>query len=307
MKLTKLKFFYATLVALGIAVMPANAAVDSTWDANDVILGFRAGTGTIGAGSTLLVNLGSAASYRDTVANINSIANLGSVIDSVYGTTAGSGSAWYERTDLWAGFVSATNGQPSDNSGGTAIASQTTDYNSTIYVSTKRNATGTLGSASSTRPGNSSALDAQAAGALIDLVLQNTASKDNVAGDSNATAGIAVITSGQVNSWNDQATGSTSADFGVFNIETAFTSGVRFASFGGVSNVEQAWDFYRVATYPVTDADAGKGIYQGTFTLDQNGGVDFIVTAVPEPSTYALIALTGVFYLFVNRRRKAKL
>jgi hypothetical protein len=301
MKLTKVKFFYATLVALGIAVMPANAAVDSTWDANDVILGFRADTGTTGAGSTLLVNLGSAITYRDTVANINSIANLGSVISSTYG------SSWYERTDLWAGFISATNGQPSDNSGGTAIASQTTDYNSTIYVSMKRSAAGTLGNGSGTRPGNSSALDAQAAGALIDLVLQNTASKDNVAGDSNATAGIAVITSGQTNSWNEQATGSTAADFGVFNIETNFATGVRFSSFGGVSNVEQAWDFYRVATYPGTDADAGKGIYQGTFTLDQNGGVDFIVTAVPEPSTYALIALTGVFYLFVNRRRKAKL
>jgi hypothetical protein len=171
----------------------------------------------------------------------------------------------------------------------------------------KRSASGTLGTGSGTRPGNSSALDAQAAGALIDLVLQNTASKDNVAGDSNATAGIAVITSGQTNSWNEQATGSTAADFGVFNIETNFATGVRFLSFGGVSNVEQAWDFYRVAAYPGTDANAGKGIYQGTFTLDQNGGVDFIVTAVPEPSTYALIALTGVFYLFVNRRRKAKL
>jgi hypothetical protein len=301
MKLTKVKFFYATLVALGIAVMPANAAVDSTWDANDVILGFRADTGTTGAGSTLLVNLGSATTYRDTVANINSIANLGSVISSTYG------SSWYERADLWAGFISATNGQPSDNSGGTAIASQTTDYNSTIYVSMKRSAAGTLGAGSGTRPGNASALDAQAAGALIDLVRQNTASKDGAAGDSDATAGIAVITSGQTNSWNEQATGSTAADFGVFNIETNFATGVRFLSFGGVSNVEQAWDFYRVAAYPGTDANAGKGIYQGTFTLDQNGGVDFIVTAVPEPSTYALIALTGVFYLFVNRRRKAKL
>jgi len=302
MKLTKVKFLYATLVALGIAVMPANAAVDGTWDANDVILGFRAATGTTGATSTLLVNLGSAASYRDTTANINSIANLGSIIDSVYG------SAWYERTDLWAGFVSATNGQPSDNSGGTAIASQTTDYNSTIYISARRSAAGTLGSASGTRPGNSSPLDAQSAGALIDVLRQNTASKDGAAGDSNVTAGIAVITSGQTNSWNDFTTGSTAADFGVFNIESAFTSGVRFASFGGVSNVEQAWDFYRVAAYPGTDADAGKGIYQGTFTLDQNGGVDFIVTtaAVPEPSAVMMSVVGIAFGAYLFRRKNKK-
>ena len=309
MKLTKVKFLYATLVSLGIAVMPANAAVDGTWDANDVILGFRAATGTTGAASTLMVNLGSAASYRDTTANINSIANLGSIIDSVYGTTANaSTSAWYERTDLWAGFVSATNGQPSDNSGGTAIASQTTDYNSTIYMSARRSAAGTLGSASGTRPGNTSALDAQSAGALIDVLRQSTASKDGAAGDSNATAGIVKITSGQTNSWNDFTTGSTAADFGIFNIESAFTSGVRFASFGGVSNVEQAWDFYRLAAYPGTDADAGKGIYQGTFTLDQNGGVDFIVTtaAVPEPSA-VMMSLVGVaFGAYLFRRINKK-
>jgi hypothetical protein len=308
MKLTKIKFLYATLVALGIAVMPANAAVDSTWDANDVILGFRAGSGTTGAGSTLLVNLGSAASYRDTTANINSIANLGSIIDSVYGTTAGSGSAWYERTDLWAGFISATNGTPSDNSGGVAIASQTTDYNSTIYVSTRRTAAGTLGSASSTKPGNSIALDPQPAGGLIDVLRANTASKDDVTGDSNATAGIALIASGQTSSWNSYVSGSTATDFSLFNIESAFTSGVRFASFGGVSNVEQAWDFYRVAKYAETDADSGKGIFQGTFTLDQNGGVDFIVTsaAVPEPSTYMMSGLALAIGAYLFRRKNKK-
>jgi hypothetical protein len=308
MKLTKVKFLYATLVALGIAVMPANAAVDGTWDANDVILGFRAASGTTGQGSTLLVNLGSAASYRDTTANINSIANLGSIIDSVYGTTAGSGSAWYERTDLWAGFISATNGTPSDNSGGVAIASQTTDYNSTIYVSTRRTNTGTVGSALSTRPGNSIPLDPQPAGGLIEVLRANTASKDGVTGDSNATAGIALIASGQTSSWNSYVSGSSSTDFSLYNIESAFTSGVRFASFGDVSNVEQAWDFYRVAKYAESDADSGKGIFQGTFTLDQNGGVDFIATsaAVPEPSTYMMSGLALAIGAYLFRRKNKK-
>jgi len=313
MKLTKVKFLYATLVALGIAVMPANAAVDSSWDANDVILGFRAASGTTGQGSTLLVNLGSAASYRDTTANINSIASLGSIIDSVYGTTAGSGSAWYERTDLWAGFVSATNGTNDDNSGGVAIASQTTDYNSTIYVSTRRGGTtaGTIGSANSTRPGNGTALDPQPAGGLIEVLRANTASKDGVTGDSNATAGIALIASGQTSSWNSYVSGSSSTDFSLYNIESAFSSGVRFASFGGVSNVEQAWDFYRVAKFGdggESDTDSGKGIFQGTFTLDQNGGVDFIVTsaAVPEPSTYMMSGLALAIGAYLFRRKNKK-
>jgi hypothetical protein len=303
MKLTKVKFLYATLVALGIAVMPANAATDPTWTANDVIFGFRAATGTTGAGTSLLVNLGPAATYRDTTSNITSIANLGIIIDSVYGTTAGSGSAWYERTDLWAGFVSATNGTNIDNNtSNIAIASQTTDYNSTIYVSTVRTSQGTEGVAGSNQPGNPTSINSQSSGALINTMRGVISSNDL------SETGIAQLSSGLTNSWNTYVTGSSSVDFGVFDIESNFASGVAYSSFGGVNNVEQAWDFYRVAKFDTTDSNSGKGLFQGTFTIDQNGGVDFIVTsaAVPEPSTYMMsgLALAVGAYLFRRKNKK---
>ena len=311
MKLTKIKFLYATLVALGIAVMPANAAVDGTWDANDVILGFRAATGTTGASSTLLVNLGSATTYRDATANINSIANLGSIIDSVYGTTAGSGTAWHQRADLWAGFVSATNGVNVDNNtGNVAIASQTTDYNSTIYVSTRRTSAGVEGRAQSTRPGNASPLNSQTSGAVIATMFNIVSNADNTGADSNNTSGIAILSSSTTNSWNQYVGGSSSNDFGVFNIESNFDSvnNLAFTSFGGVNNVAQAWDFYRVARYDTTDINYGKGLFQGTFTLDQNGGVDFTVTsaAVPEPSTYMMSGLALAIGAYLFRRKNKK-
>jgi hypothetical protein len=287
-------------------LIPVSAAVDSTWDANDVILGFRATAGT-GLGSTLLVNLGSAATYRDTVSNINSIAGLGSAISSTYGST------WYDRTDLWAGFVSATNGINSDNSGGSAISSQTTDYNSTVYVSSRRGAAGTLGSANSVvAPGGDGiALDPQTPGGLISVLRGTAASYDNSGSDSNATAGIVIIGASTTNSWNTYVSGSSNNDFGMFNIESAFTNGLKYSTpFGGVSNVEQAWDFYRVAKFPESDPDSGFGTFQGTFTLDQSGNVDFIVTsaAVPEPSTYAMaLVATVTAGIIAIRRKKQKL
>ncbi len=49
---------------------------------------------------------------------------------------------------------------------------------------------------------------------------------------------------------------------------------------------------------------AGGGV-QGTFTYDGAGGVDLQVTAVPEPSTWAMAALGGMTVIFLRRRRTA--
>ena len=50
------------------------------------------------------------------------------------------------------------------------------------------------------------------------------------------------------------------------------------------------------------DGNSARADYLGTIGIAANGDVNF--AAVPEPSTYALIALTGALYFFVNRRRK---
>ena len=46
------------------------------------------------------------------------------------------------------------------------------------------------------------------------------------------------------------------------------------------------------------------GTVQGTFSYDGTGGVDLQITAVPEPGTWALVALGGVMVMTVARRRK---
>ena len=48
-----------------------------------------------------------------------------------------------------------------------------------------------------------------------------------------------------------------------------------------------------------------SGGVQGTFTYDGAGGVDLQVTTVPEPGTWALVALGGMMVTIIARRRKA--
>ena len=283
----------ASCVAIGLTTAPALAVIDTTFSPNDVILGFRASSGN-GTSTTFMVNVGSATTFRDASTNMLNIANIGSALSSAYDSN------WYDRTNLWAGFVSATNGQNVDNTGGVAIGSQTTDYNSTIYVSTRRTALGTAGTANSTRPGNTIALDAQVMGSDINT-LGGTFNSISTSGVYNGSSSV-------TNSWNTYMTGSNSADFsGAYNVEATFTVGNR-GVFEDAGTVEQMWDFYRVAQFPVSDPDAGKGIFQGTFTLNDSGDVSFIVgaAAVPEPSTYAMMGIACVAAAFHFFRRKKK-
>ncbi len=284
MKLSK--FALLTCMGLSFLSLPAMAQLDTTFDNNDVIFGFRA-TGGTGASTTIMVNLGAAATFRDTTTNMINFANIGSTLNATYGT------GWADRTDFWAGLISATNGTNFDNTGGTAIASQTTDYNSTIYVSTRRTGAGTIGNAQSAQPGGIIPLDAQTIGLQVQSL--------NGFFGTNQSAGIVNVAASSVNSWNTFTTGSTSVDFGGFNVEAAFTAGNR-GVFGAAGTVEQMWDFYRVANFPTTDPLAGKGVYQGTFTINNAGDVSFVV--VPEPSTYALFALGAIALAIMIRRRK---
>ena len=60
------------------------------------------------------------------------------------------------------------------------------------------------------------------------------------------------------------------------------------------------------ALWEVPQSGHGSDIYEGYFTFQQNGQLSFTgASAVPEPSTYALLVGTGVLALAMRRKVRA--
>jgi len=91
--------------------------------------------------------------------------------------------------------------------------------------------------------------------------------------------------SGNAGSYNYQVTANSGTDFGSGSQWTNIEGG-----FGSLST--QALDYYSVSSATT---------YRGVFSIDDAGQISF--NAVPEPSTYALLALTGTIFMVFLRRR----
>ena len=293
----KQKLSLFAMVTLGVVALTTSARA-ATYNAGDLILGFRV-TGGTGAGSDLLVNLGSSTSYRDlNGSNFLNISNIGTDLAATYGST------WYDRTDLSFGIAGVfTN--ISEANGGTV---NNGDPGQTIYFSKSRTAAGTLGSASSTTTSNYSNTNMSTASSGMQSLGASTYASATASANNSK---VAIVSSAGSTSWTAYTSGAS--DFGVISggVEQTFASGSwQGGSFGDVTNVEGALDLYRYLQ-TTTNANptgiAKTGIFETSIVIDQTGNLNAIVTtaAVPEPSTYALIALTGILYVFVNKRRKA--
>lgn len=269
------------------------AAFDTTYNPGDILLGFKTVSGT-GATTNIIVNLGSATTYRDASGDILNIGNIGSLLSSTYGAN------WADSTGLFMGAITGNNSNPTDNSGSVGAG---VDPNSTAYLTARRNVIGTAGVANSTRPGNNVPLD----GSVQPLIQQY----ENIAlaflnqdTDSN---GIVEMSSATTNGWSTYVTGTTGSDFSTFNIERGFAAG-SMGTFGAAGSIENAIDLYRMpefATQPGQGED-GRGEYLGTFTIDSAGNISFIAdfTAVPEPSTALGFGLVSMLGLALRRNRK---
>jgi len=282
--LIQTKHILTTLVVAGIsmAALPAKAA---TFTAGDLLVGFRATSGSASTATTntFVFNLGAATTIRDANTASLALGNIGTELTDVFG------SDWASNSTLtWAAATvrSATvpGSDPSVVNGDPAQA---------LYL---------------TRPNNSGEAGVFGSGTL------NLAGAGGMTNSSVAALGFA-------NMFRDFAGTTTqsglaaSIPYSVVNSFEDYTSGG--SDFSSGQNLDVAVntaqgriiDLYRILgtntgaspTAPVIR----QGVWQGTLSLGTDGAITFdpVAAAVPEPSR-ALLAAGGLAALAFRRRRR---
>lgn len=266
-----------TMLAVAGMTLFASRASATTYVAGDLLLGFRASGGQ-GSSENLIVNLGQADTvYRDAVANLTNIVDIGTLLTSTYGA------GWDTRSDLFWGIV----GVRTASSVGSAVDGDPVRTNYLSAAQTGVNP-GTQSSTAWDIAGSTSR--AAVANAIVGLA-------GNYDAFSTAVTNTAILPSGTGSTWTSNNDGSSS-----------FTlAGTVEGNFGaGASGT--ALDLYRIlntTSGASPTGTVGLGSYEGTFTISNSGVVGFAVTAVPEPSR-ALLAGLGLAGIAFRRRRTVK-
>lgn len=283
----------AAVIALGTAKQSSAAFANG-----DLLLSFQA-TGGQGATSTYVANLGAGYSYRNAVSNISNVISIGGDLSTIYGAN------WYDRTDLYINIIgNYAAGYSPANQGGPVVNG---DARNSIYVSRARTSSdATSYTAWSGVPSAMNTVGTQ-------VQTYNTAVTSSL-----TSTNAASIPTSTVNTIEDFTTpaGSLLVNFNNFTADfnQAFASGSLF-NIGG-TDYEGALTLQRinrvdgttgalVGNYVEPGIAAGTGSNEGFFAISNTGQVDYF-TAVPEPSTYALIALAGVVLLIAHNRRKSQ-
>ena len=307
---SKLRLLALAAGSLAITSVCANAAADDAYTANDMLLFFQNPSGSVGTDQVVYYSLGqtysvfrNAATPGDgTFGSTISLGNINTILTSTYGAD-------------WTGAASSIYAGANGQNGATSALSTTVtngDYARTVYVTKKRTSAGTVGSANSSSP-------------LFDPALTGVATA--ISGANNISGMTQPGAVGTASTTLDQNNVLGATAYSAISGGIVGTLGSTF-SLGSVNNIVLGLDLFRVAKTTGTNAAAAtnwhvansitatysnnsypgsngaRADYLGTVTISSNGDVNFV--AVPEPSTYALLALAGVVVFVAVRRRNVK-
>jgi hypothetical protein len=276
-----------------IAASQAQAQI-ATYNDNDLLLNFR--NSSADSGSDVEVDLGNIGSFLTTVGSGNTV-----VLDS--GT--GYNTSTFTTQFTGASLISTVGGSGqtdaseigfsagAENLSGTA--SPSTGLNTlwlTRQITPSQESTG--GTASFQ---GSAAAQNKTAQDIADIGFEASSGGDGTVLTGAANAG--VVLDSDTLSYHTLASTTASPDVISYNGSVTGT---------GTSPIEATPSSGAVyeALWEVPVSGAGSDTYEGFFTFNQNGEVDFTeVSAVPEPSTYALLAATGLLALAFRRRLRS--
>ena len=295
---SKLRVLALAAGSLAITMAAANAQNNANYAPGDLVLYFQQEGGT----NTVYANLGNAATlYRGAATGAAGGINSFNFLDINATLISAFGAGWTTDTSIYAGLAavwgtSATNSLLQDG-----------DPHRTVYVSSARTAVGTIGQANST----GRTVASNTGMSTIATAIEN---QNNILEDQYTTAvTVSPTSTSQIDNQNpflSSAIQGTAFGGLAGGVQQRGTSGIFSASFGSLGSTEFALDLYRIAarnnvTGQVGFGDALRvGTFEGTVTVGTNGQVSF--TAVPEPSTYALMGLSALVIAFTVRRRRAQ-